>query len=45
MALQLNHLFLSVGIALRQQVLDPGESVPTDEHDWVVDRVVIPEVE
>ncbi|EXJ94119.1 hypothetical protein A1O1_02512 [Capronia coronata CBS 617.96] len=32
-----------VGIALRQQMLPPGETIPVSEHDWKVDRVVTPD--
>jgi 5-formyltetrahydrofolate cyclo-ligase len=34
-----------VGIALRQQILAPGELLPADEHDWTVDRFVVADVE
>ncbi|OQV03016.1 hypothetical protein CLAIMM_08117 isoform 1 [Cladophialophora immunda] len=35
---------LLVGIALRQQVLPPGETIPADEHDWIVDQIVVADV-
>ncbi|KIW98329.1 5-formyltetrahydrofolate cyclo-ligase [Cladophialophora bantiana CBS 173.52] len=36
---------LLVGIALRQQVLLPGETIPADDHDWTVDQIVVADVE
>ncbi|KIY01133.1 uncharacterized protein Z520_02685 [Fonsecaea multimorphosa CBS 102226] len=36
---------LLVGIALRQQVLPPGETIPADEHDWTVNQIVVADVE
>ncbi|EXJ92361.1 hypothetical protein A1O3_00911 [Capronia epimyces CBS 606.96] len=30
-----------VGIALLQQMLPPGETIPVNEHDWKVDQVVV----
>ncbi|OAP57257.1 5-formyltetrahydrofolate cyclo-ligase [Fonsecaea erecta] len=36
---------LLVGIALREQVLPPGETIPADEHDWTVDQIVVADVE
>ncbi|KAJ4515593.1 hypothetical protein ABEF93_007949 [Exophiala dermatitidis] len=32
-----------VGVALREQLLPPGEEVPVTEHDWPVDEVVVAE--
>ncbi|KIW63854.1 5-formyltetrahydrofolate cyclo-ligase [Phialophora macrospora] len=34
-----------VGIALRQQILAPGEYLPADEHDWTVDQFVVADIE
>ncbi|EXJ55363.1 hypothetical protein A1O7_08290 [Cladophialophora yegresii CBS 114405] len=34
-----------VGIALRQQVLAPEESLPADENDWPVDQFVVADAE
>ncbi|EXJ74805.1 uncharacterized protein A1O5_01501 [Cladophialophora psammophila CBS 110553] len=36
---------LLMGIALRQQVLLPGETIPADEHDWTIDQIVVADVE
>ncbi|KAI9774579.1 MAG: hypothetical protein M1840_002828 [Geoglossum simile] len=30
-----------VGLALKEQVLPDGESVPTDENDWLLDQVIV----
>lgn len=37
------NLLLSVGLALKQQLLPPGETVPANESDWRVDHVVVAE--
>ena len=29
-----------VGLALRQQILPPGEDVPVDKDDWPIDQVI-----
>jgi 5-formyltetrahydrofolate cyclo-ligase len=34
-------IFVVVGIALRQQFLPDGETVPVDEHDWIVNNVIV----
>ncbi|OCT44567.1 5-formyltetrahydrofolate cyclo-ligase [Cladophialophora carrionii] len=34
-----------VGIALRQQILAPEESLPADENDWPVDQFVVADVD
>jgi 5-formyltetrahydrofolate cyclo-ligase len=39
--LKLLMVLMAVGIALRQQLLPDGETIPVDEHDWVVDDVVV----
>ncbi|OAL34734.1 hypothetical protein AYO20_05929 [Fonsecaea nubica] len=36
---------LLVGIALREQILPPDETIPADEHDWTVDQIVVADAE
>jgi hypothetical protein len=39
--LQSTEFSSAVGIALRQQLLPPGENVPVDDDDWEVDQLVV----
>ena len=35
--------YRTVGLGLSVQILPESESVPVDENDWLVDRVIVPE--
>lgn len=34
---------ITVGLALKEQILSPGQEIPTNELDWKVDQVITSE--